>query len=923
MTGHGRDARKAGKIGYGSAMGLMASAEEPVSVTEAGTDWLPQAFADCLLDSALEPVLDAAVQRGGLVAKRKKDADEATEVAKALLAVTVCDPACGSGNLLVAAASRIARRVAAAREGNPSPDALRRAMREVVGNCVYGVDVSGEAVERARDRLRLAAGVPGMPPPFLDARVRPGNALIGASPDLIESGVPDEAFRTADGDDHKRARALRRANTKPDPGQATLFSEHGGYSHSNEDLAKSLAKIGRLPGGESADDRRQAAEYQQWRDSAAFRAKRLVADAWCAAFAWAMTPDAPPAIVNRILLDLRERGAAGILPETRAEIDRLRGEHRFFHWHLEFPDVFRVPAGETRWRGGFSCVLSAPPREKADRRGQSTVFRFATGSGAYPECAAGLAEPGVSALRTDQLFTERVTTILAPAGRAGCAVAPGIAAAPGARHLLGGLMRRGVLESLYDFTGHDPRLCLLTLVGGPVRGGPARFAFRLDGPAELGDGGRSFALTPDEAALINPNTGALPAFRGSRDAALIAAIYRRVPILWDERRADGNPWKMRLETAFPRAGADTGLLRAEQELRDEGWEPAGSVLARDGQRMLPVYEPAMIDLYDHRVAKPRYWIAEHGPVAVQRKGGTAQRPGVADRLAELGWNWEWLCAWRTPVQERAAVAVFLPRAAAAGSLPLMLPRVVPPFAAALIAAQSSLVFDYVARQKVDGPAVRAAHWKQLPVPAPHMLERHLPFIVPRVLELVYTSPDMRALARDLDDTGDPFDWDPDRRISLRAELDAFFFRVYGIDDRDDAEYIIETLQTGDDGGRRAGELVLAAYDRMAEADAVGAEYETRIYPPPGHGPRSGQNPLFISPGNNSRERRPVILARPALRLPRSRGVSRCAGGCPAPASASSGPGQAATAGAGWRSRTAPGCTARSCRAAPAGGGSSG
>ncbi len=204
----------------------------------------------------------------------------------------------------------------------------------------------------------------------------------------------------------------------------------------------------------------------------------------------------------------------------------------------------------------------------------------------------------------------------------------------------------------------------------------------------------------------------------------------------------------------------------------------------------------MIDLFDHEVAKPRYWIAEHGPVAVQRKGETAQRPGVADRLAELGWNWEWLCAWRAPVHDRTAVAVFLPRAATADSLPLMLPRVVPPFAAALIAAQSSLVFEYVARQKIDGPVVRAAHWKQLPVPTPDMLEPHLPFIVPRVLELVYTSPDMGPFSRDLDDTGEPFAGDPDRRASLRAELDAFFFGLYGIDDRDDVEYIIGTLLTG-------------------------------------------------------------------------------------------------------------------------------
>jgi hypothetical protein len=94
---------------------------------------------------------------------------------------------------------------------------------------------------------------------------------------------------------------------------------------------------------------------------------------------------------------------------------------------------------------------------------------------------------------------------------------------------------------------------------------------------------------------------------------------------------------------------------------------------------------------------------------------------------------------------------------------------------------------------------------------------------------------MSPLARDLDDTGDPFAWEPDRRASLRAELDAFFFRGYGVDERGDVEYIIDTLAGDDDW--RARELILAAYDRMTEADAAGAGYQTRIFPPPGHGPR--------------------------------------------------------------------------------------
>jgi hypothetical protein len=138
-------------------------------------------------------------------------------------------------------------------------------------------------------------------------------------------------------------------------------------------------------------------------------------------------------------------------------------------------------------------------------------------------------------------------------------------------------------------------------------------------------------------------------------------------------------------------------------------------------------------------------------------------------------------------------------------------------------------------------------WKQLPVPTPATLEPYLPFITPRVLELVYTVYDMTPLARDLGDEGEPFRWDEDRRAQLRAELDAFFFRLYGIDDRDDVDYILETFQTEtgglkhneirDHGEYRTKRLVLTEYDRMAAADAAGVPYESPLTLPPGQGPR--------------------------------------------------------------------------------------
>ena len=105
---------------------------------------------------------------------------------------------------------------------------------------------------------------------------------------------------------------------------------------------------------------------------------------------------------------------------------------------------------------------------------------------------------------------------------------------------------------------------------------------------------------------------------------------------------------------------------------------------------------------------------------------------------------------------------------------------------------------------------------------------------------------MTPLARDLGDRGAPFVWDEERRAQIRAELDAFFFRLYGIE-RDDVDYIMETFQTESGGLKnndiakygtyRTKDLILDVYDRMCAADAADMPNETTIMPPPGDGPR--------------------------------------------------------------------------------------
>jgi hypothetical protein len=163
-----------------------------------GSYYTPEALVQCLLDTALDPVLEEACR--------------APDPEAAILDLTVCDPACGSGHFLISAARRMARRLAQLRTGDAEPDpaALQKALRDVIGRCLYGVDANPMAVELCKVSLWLEALEPGKPLSFLDHQIRCGNSLLGTTPALLARGVPDEAFDAIEGDDsvsaHQEAR---------------------------------------------------------------------------------------------------------------------------------------------------------------------------------------------------------------------------------------------------------------------------------------------------------------------------------------------------------------------------------------------------------------------------------------------------------------------------------------------------------------------------------------------------------------------------------------------------------------------------------------------------------------------------------------------------------------------------------------------
>ena len=150
--------------GFAFAEGLETKGNER---KKSGSYYTPDSLVQALLDSALDPVLDRVES-------------EAEDAAAALLGVTVIDPACGSGHFLLAAARRIATRVARVRTGGvPSTADYRHALRDAVRCCIHGVDRNPMAVELARVALWIETVEPGKPLGFLDANIRVGDSLLG------------------------------------------------------------------------------------------------------------------------------------------------------------------------------------------------------------------------------------------------------------------------------------------------------------------------------------------------------------------------------------------------------------------------------------------------------------------------------------------------------------------------------------------------------------------------------------------------------------------------------------------------------------------------------------------------------------------------------------------------------------------------
>jgi hypothetical protein len=610
-----------------------------------GSYYTPGPLVQELLDSALEPVIRQRVA-------------SAVDREAALLSITVCDPACGSGHFLLAAARRLANHLAQLRvQGTPSDDEHRHALRDVISHCIYGVDLNPLALELARMSLWLEAMTPDKPLGFLDHHLQCGDALLGVlDPAIVDRGVPDAAFTPLSGDDKTLAGELKKQNKRErDSWRRALAS---GDLFRQERLADRSGAVERLTDDDPQQVTAKEAEWQAARDAARQSRSARLADLYAGAFLLDLYAGAfllpktgkQPIPSSRHLWAVANDETESTLTETETAARAACAQARVLHWWVAFPHIAE--------QGGFAVMLGNPPweriklqeeeffasrntdianaRNKAERaqriqwlsegalahhlnpdgphservcESEQRLYREFVAARRTAEAASAFAHvkgseggryplTGVGDVNTYALFAETFAQLVQPQGRAGLIVPTGIATDDSTKAFFSCISQSGRLVSLFDFENSEGvfpsvhrsyKFCLLTLGQAEA----ACFVCFATQVGHLADTPRQFTLTPQEFALINPNTRTCPVFRSQRDAELTKKLYRQAPVLIREAQTDRdgnileperNPWGIRFQRMLDMSN-DSHLFR------DSG-EPD----------RLPLFEAKMIHQFDHRWA---------------------------------------------------------------------------------------------------------------------------------------------------------------------------------------------------------------------------------------------------------------------------------------------------------------------------------
>lgn len=447
-------------------------------------------------------------------------------------------------------------------------------------------------------------------------------------------------------------------------------------------------------------------------------------------------------------------------------------------------------------------------------------------------------------------------------------------------------------NALFRDVHRSYKFSLLTLCGGDYK--EPKFAFFLHEVSDLQDDQRTFSLTKDDFHRINPNTLTCPIFRTQYDAELTKKIYRRHPVLINENEEEGgNPWGISFMRMFDMS-TDSSYFRTRQQMEEEGYQLMGARLVKGSELWLPLYEAKMIWHYDHRYGSFEGFDERPGSQLPDATLEQKQDPAYValpwywvpaeevEKRLEGKWERKWFLGFRDIARTtdvRTAIFSMIPFAGVGNNNPILFSQRAILDSVLIYAANCSIIADFIYRQKIGSTHLNFFYVKQIPM---IRIDTETLSILSVIIELVYTSWDIKALVDEIwtacnddfrssicsqwqsnaDQTGGhvwkppkwadvyfeidwqqkdngcplpPFKWDGDRRATIRAELDAYFARLYGLT-REELLYVLDPQEVfGEDypgetfrvlkereireyGEYRTKRLVMEAWDEMEGND---------------------------------------------------------------------------------------------------------
>ena len=766
--------------------------------------------------------------------------------------------------------------------------------RMVLKRCIYGVDKNPLTVELAKVSLWLHSFTVGAPLSFLDHHLRTGDSLVG-----IRVAEAREYLRQLGG--LFASSAITKAETATESMQHIEKMSDADVT----EVQESAALFREVE--ETTSDLRGLLDFVcglRWRTAGmkskqrkAFEAplvETLGLDPDSTLKLLAKGPEVAPADSPGARRSAR-RAFTAMWNESRSIADR----EVVLHWEAAFPGVWHGWQDD-RPKGGFDAVIGNPPwdriklqevewfatrapdiaraptasgRKSAIRRLRKQdaplaaefddakaraddLGRLIRESGHYPLLGGG-------DINLYSLFVERAMSLVKPDGFVGLLTPSGIYADYTAAKFFKSVSTTGRLASLFDFENRRPgtelppffpdvdsrfKFCAITFGGEERKFDAAKCAFFLHDTETIMDPDRSFQLTLDDFAKVNPNTGTAPVVRTRRSVEIIRRLYERHPVLVDRSYGyERREWPVRYVRMIDMTN-DSNLFRTAAQLESNGFYPVEGNRWKLGDELyLPLYQGRMIHQFDHRASSVRVNPENtHNPY-LSEEVSEAQHadPGFlplsqywvpaqnveADIPRARGYTLGFRDIARA-TDVRTVITSIVPWAGFGNKLPLLLPidgGLGARGAACLVANLNSFGFDYVTRQKIQGTTLNWYIVEQLPVIARDGYDRFFgektarELVRDHVLRLTFTSNDMAPFARDLGYTGSPFVWDAEERRHLRARLDALYFHLYGLS-KDDAGYILGTFpivrkqDIKEFGSYRTKELILAYMNALAAGD---------------------------------------------------------------------------------------------------------